>query len=225
MTVAAFWSMLMPGTVVIVGVMVVTMPTMSMVVMLAPVIVGAFRVEGTHDVGRAAALAAGHVREHSIIFDIDRLWLELGGRMPLPQVPGEPQEAERVLGADFEQGLGRGPHLDEAAVLKLHNVAVVEHGRPIEIELHLEPAMAPDNSLGAGASLVVKPCGVRNRVFLHRRLPNEGCGAEHNIFLVSAPSYHEPVFAIEAQGSCDALGSPFCKSSIDMPSGERINAM
>ena len=41
----------------------------------------------------------------------------------------------------------------------------------------------------------------------------------------SVPPYHAPVFAIEAQGSRGGSLSPFCSSSIEMPSGERMNAM
>jgi hypothetical protein len=37
--------------------------------------------------------------------------------------------------------------------------------------------------------------------------------------------YHFPVFGIDAQGSCFGLGLPFCNSSIDTLSGERMKAM
>ncbi len=37
--------------------------------------------------------------------------------------------------------------------------------------------------------------------------------------------YHVPVFSIEAHGSCGGLASPFCRISIEMPSGERTKAM
>ncbi len=64
MTVAAVRSMLMRGMIMImiVGVMVVVMAAMPVVVMFARVIIGALRVEGTHDGCRAAALAAGQFR-------------------------------------------------------------------------------------------------------------------------------------------------------------------
>lgn len=37
--------------------------------------------------------------------------------------------------------------------------------------------------------------------------------------------YHCPTFGAEAQGSSMGKGSPFCSSSMEMLSGERINAM
>ncbi len=42
---------------------------------------------------------------------------------------------------------------------------------------------------------------------------------------VSRTGYHSPVLGIEAQGSAGASASPFCRSSMEMLSGERINAM
>lgn len=42
---------------------------------------------------------------------------------------------------------------------------------------------------------------------------------------VLALAYQEPVFSIDAQGSVGGSGSPFWRISIEMPSGERINAM
>ena len=38
-------------------------------------------------------------------------------------------------------------------------------------------------------------------------------------------AYHFPVFCIEAHGSCLGLGLPFCNSSMEMLSGERMKAM
>ena len=40
-----------------------------------------------------------------------------------------------------------------------------------------------------------------------------------------APAYQCPVFFIDAQGSAGAFDSPSCRSSIEMPSGERTKAM
>ena len=37
--------------------------------------------------------------------------------------------------------------------------------------------------------------------------------------------YQLPVFGMEAHGSALALAGPFCRSSIEMPSGERMKAM
>ena len=46
-------------------------------------------------------------------------------------------------------------------------------------------------------------------------------GGDH----AAAFAYHLPVFGIEAQGSCFGLGSPFCRNSIEILSGERMKAM
>ena len=39
------------------------------------------------------------------------------------------------------------------------------------------------------------------------------------------PRYHSPVFGIDAQGSRGGIAAPFCKSSMEMLSGDRTNAM
>jgi hypothetical protein len=41
----------------------------------------------------------------------------------------------------------------------------------------------------------------------------------------TAHAYQTPVFGIEAHGSCGAFASPRCRSSIEMLSGDRMNAM
>ena len=38
-------------------------------------------------------------------------------------------------------------------------------------------------------------------------------------------TYQLPVFPIETHGSAGASGSPFCKNSMEIASGERTNAM
>ena len=99
--------------------------------------------------------------------------------MALPELPGEAQEAERVLGPDFQKALRRSPHLDEAAVLELHGVAVVENRRPVEVEGELEAAVPPHRDAAAGARLMVEPGGIGDAVFLDGRLPDDCGGAEH----------------------------------------------
>ncbi|MFT7492503.1 MAG: hypothetical protein ACI80S_002106, partial [Pseudohongiellaceae bacterium] len=37
--------------------------------------------------------------------------------------------------------------------------------------------------------------------------------------------YQRPIFSIEAQGSIGSSAAPFCKSSIEIPSGERTKAI
>ena len=46
----------------------------------------------------------------------------------------------------------------------------------------------------------------------------------HRYLLLPRSYYHVPVFGIDAQGSCLGLAPPFCRSSIEMLSGERTKA-
>ena len=38
-------------------------------------------------------------------------------------------------------------------------------------------------------------------------------------------SHHEPLFSIDAQGSCLGNDSPACNNSMEIPSGDRTNAI
>ena len=51
-------------------------------------------------------------------------------------------------------------------------------------------------------------------------------GRVANARVVRRPcAYHSPLFSIDAHGSSGARASPFCRSSIEMLSGERTKAM
>src|SRR5215211_944091 len=64
-----------------------------MAVVIAIVLVGAaLGLEGARRRGRRAALAAHHFGEHMVVLDIDRVRRDLGRRMPVADVPGDPQE-------------------------------------------------------------------------------------------------------------------------------------
>lgn len=50
-------------------------------------------------------------------------------------------------------------------------------------------------------------------------------GSARAVSLAKACAYQAPVLGIEAQGSDEGRLSPFCRISMEMPSGERTNAM
>jgi hypothetical protein len=105
------------------------------VVMAAIVVVGAaLGLERALHERRGAALAAHHLGEHVVILNVDRIGGDLGRRVAVADVPGDPHQAERVLGPHLQQRLRRRLHLDEASVLELQRVAVVLCRRLVEIE-------------------------------------------------------------------------------------------
>ena len=69
---------------------------------------------------------------------------------------------------------------------------------------------------------------------LHGRSPGERCASvvarrprlrKRSARSAVGRDYQAPVFGIEAQGSCGGSGSPSCRISIEMLSGERTKAM
>jgi hypothetical protein len=203
--------------------MIVPMP---MMIVRAQVLLAALGLERARDRRYAAALAARQLGEGGIVLDVDRIGVELSRDMPLAEMPGQAHESRRVFRADLEEPLRRGFHLHQAAVLQLHRIAVVERRRLVQIELEFEPAMSPESDVAALTGLVVEPGRIGDPAGLDGGFADDGGGAQHEVSdVVSRQGYHEPVLGIEAQGSCGGLAPPFCKSSIEMPSGERMKAM
>ena len=94
-------------------------------------------------------------------------------------MPGDAHQPERVFGADLEQALRGRPDLDEAAILQPHGVAVGQHGRLVEIEQDVEPAIALERDAAAIAVLMVERQGLDDLVGADGRLADDGGGAQH----------------------------------------------
>jgi hypothetical protein len=222
---------IMPMIVGVMGMTMIVPVRLIMIVAMAMMIVrahlfAALGLERARNRRDAAALAAGQLGEGGIVRHVDHIGVQLGGNMPPAEMPGEAHEPRQVFGADLQKLLRRGLHLHQAAVLELHRVAVVERRRLVEIELELETAMPPERHAAALTGCVVEPGRIGDPVGLDGGFADDGGGAQHEISdLVARRAYHEPVLGIEAQGSCVGLAPPFCKSSIEMPSGERMKAM
>lgn len=106
-----------------------------MVVMAAlAVIVGRLlRLERAVHGGGGAAGAAhqfGRARRH-----VEDVRPDFGGHVLAAELPGEAQQAGGVAGADFQQRLLRGAHADEAPVLELQRIAVLQAGGAVQGEI------------------------------------------------------------------------------------------
>ncbi len=134
---AAAGSVLVAGMGVIMVMMLMAMMVMMMsaMTMIVPagVRVGALGLEGAHHVRDAAALPSRQLGKGMVVLDIDGVALEFRRGVALPELPGEAQETERVLGPYLEKTLRRSADLDEPAVLELDGITVVEDGRPVEV--------------------------------------------------------------------------------------------
>ena len=131
------------------------------------------------DPGRGRAEAAYHLGEHVVVRDVERIRRDLGRDVPIAEMPADPHQPQRVLRADLEERLGRGPDGDEPAVLELHGVAVVQHPGLLEVEQEGEPAIRLHGNPATVPGLVVERDGVGDSVRLHGRTSDDGGGAQH----------------------------------------------
>jgi hypothetical protein len=150
------------------------------VIMAMPMVVGpALRPEGPHDLGQGAALPAHHLGEHMVILDVNRVRRDLRRRVPVADMPGDAHQAQRVLGADFEQVLRGGVDSDQPTVLQLQRIALVQHGRLVEIQEEAKAPLAGQRDAAALAVLVVQRDGVGDPVRLDGGFADDGGGAQH----------------------------------------------
>lgn len=169
------------GVVVTMIVPVVVMAVMIMAAILVAMIIGAaLGLERALDLAHRAALAADHLGEDMVVLDIDRIGGDLGRGVAVADMPGDAHQAQRVLGADLEQALRRGLDQDEATILQLDRVAVVQCGRLVEIEQNVEPAIALERDAAAVAVLMVEGQRLDDLVLLDRGLAGDGGGAQHD---------------------------------------------
>jgi len=163
---------------VIVGVAVAVV--MVPMVVAAIVLVGAaLGLEGAHHRRHRAALAPGHLREDVIFLDVDRVRRHLGRAVPVAHMVGGFQEPQGVLGPNLQEPLGRRLHLDEASVLELHGVPVVQHRSLVEIKKEIEARIPLERDAAAVPALVIEGHGIGNLVRLDGGFADDGGGAEH----------------------------------------------
>lgn len=155
------------------GVIAVVMAGMVMV------IGAALGLERALDRRHRATLATDQLGEDMILLDIDRIGGDFRRRVAVADMPGEAHQPQRVLGADLEQALRRGLDLHEAAILQLHGVAIGEHGRLVEIEQNVEPAITLERDAAAVAVLMVERQRLDDLVGADGRLADDGGGAQH----------------------------------------------
>ncbi len=107
---------------------------MVVVIMAAVVIGAALRPERPRHPGNGASLAPDHLGKNVIILDIERVRRDFRGGVTVADVPGDPHQAQRVLGPDFQQRFGGGMNSDKAAILEFQRVALGKNRRLVEIE-------------------------------------------------------------------------------------------
>jgi hypothetical protein len=183
--------MLVPMTmVVLMAVVAVVIPmvmmlTMAMMVIMAAVLViigAALGPEGAGHGGEAAALAAHHLGDHVVVFDIDRLGGDLRWGMAIAEMPGDLEQPERIFGADLQKLFLGCLDRDKAAILELQSIAVIEDRRFFEIDQHVEPTIGGQRYTAALAAFMVEGERVDDTLGLDGGLADNGCSARHGLF-------------------------------------------
>ena len=127
--------------------MVVVMIMAMVVSMIVPVhppmaVRASFRLERrTHGLN-AGSEALHHVRNDVVVAYAELPWEELGGQVPIAQMPSHPEQKERVVAGDLQEVLIGTSDLDEAPILELQAVPVCERFRLRQIEKEREPSFA-----------------------------------------------------------------------------------
>lgn len=135
---------------VMVVMMAVVMTMMMMIVPAAAIVAMGvmmdlrLRLERTLDHRHRTALPAHQFAERGIVRDVEGIGRHLGWDMVSPEMPGETNQTQRVLGADLQQAFRCGLDLDQRAVFQPQGVAVVQHRGLVERDRELKSARRAD---------------------------------------------------------------------------------
>jgi hypothetical protein len=100
----------------------------------------AFGIERRLDLDDAGAEPRNHRLDDVVTADAQALGHDLRRQMAIAEMPGDPHQMKRIGAADFHQRLGRGDHLDQAAVFQHQRIAAAQRDGVFEVEQEFEPA-------------------------------------------------------------------------------------
>jgi len=121
----AMSGVIVPVTVMIMAMVVMVMMTVAVIVP-AIMLVYALRLEGAHDARRGAPLSTNEFGESGIVLDIERLCRHFRCRMTVADLIRDPHQAKGIPGLDLQERLERGLDSDEASILELHGIAILQ---------------------------------------------------------------------------------------------------
>ncbi len=102
----------------------------------------ALGIERRLDLDDARAQPLHHRLDDVIAADAQAFRHDLGRQMAIAEMPGDPDQMQRIDAADFEQRLRGGHHLDQPAVFEDQRIAAAQRDRVLEIEQEFQPARA-----------------------------------------------------------------------------------
>ena len=107
-------SMIVPG---------VVMPTIFHRMRVTAGIGAAFGIERRLDLDDARAEPRHHRLDNVIAPDPEALWHDLRRQMPVAEMPGDPDQMQRIGTPDLDQRLGCRNHLDQPAIFQHQRIA------------------------------------------------------------------------------------------------------
>ena len=102
----------------------------------------AFGIERRLDLDHAGAKALHHRLDDVIAPDAQAFPGDLGRQMAVAEMPGDPDQMLRIGAANFDQRLGRGHHLNHAAIVEHQRVAAAQGDGVFQIEQEFKSAGA-----------------------------------------------------------------------------------
>ena len=110
---------------------------------MAGVSIGAaFGIERRLDLDDARAQSLHHGFDDMIAPDAQAFAGDLGGQMPIAEMPGDPDQMVRIDAADLHQRLRCRDHLDQPAIFQHQRIAAAQRHRVFEVEQEFKPSRA-----------------------------------------------------------------------------------
>ena len=99
--------------------------------------------------------------------------------MAIANMPSGFEKAQRIFGAHFKQGLRGRFDENQISIFQFHGVAIVQHGRFVEIEQKFEPFFTAQSNATAMPAFMIKANGIDDFISLDGCFANECRGGEH----------------------------------------------
>lgn len=159
---------------------------------------------GFHD-GHGGAEAARHLLQHAVAGDADAVGQEFRRHMAVAEVPGEAREMVGVTSDDLRHRLLGRDHRNDAAVIELEAVAMLQMRRFSEVQKEGDIPLPAHGDAAAVAAIMRQDYTVRGG----GRIPGAGgknlVGADHgrNSCSVAMPRIHLEHFPKKLNDFCD----------------------
>jgi len=123
---------------------------------LAVTVGAALRIEGGQGWRHGGAEPLQHILDNVVVADAQPIAEKLGRQMPVAKMPGNADEIGRAGGGNLEQALGHRLHQDQPSILELEGVAILHHGRFLEVEQEYGLVDATHDEAAAVAIVALK---------------------------------------------------------------------